>query len=232
MTELSRAPKKPLTVEQQRLVEAELGRVEPAARRLLSRYAGLVELDELVALGREGLVEAARSFDPKMGVPFGGFAYHRMQGAMLEGVRSLSKSARLQRVGARAAQGYLAVVRNEQDVMSDTEEQTQAHLYAFSDGLVAAMFHAVASEARRIPEEEIAERELYRKAMGALGAARTRLAPEDRALLDAMYDENRTLGEAAERIGVSYSTAYRAHKRVLTELRHELVREGVDESPT
>jgi RNA polymerase sigma factor for flagellar operon FliA len=48
-----------------------------------------VDVDELVGLGAQGLVDAARRFDAGRGVPFAAYARPRVQGAMLDGLRAL-----------------------------------------------------------------------------------------------------------------------------------------------
>src|SRR5262245_46020795 len=41
-----------------------------------------IETKELRAASLLGLVEASRNFDPILGIPFGGFAHHRIRGAV------------------------------------------------------------------------------------------------------------------------------------------------------
>jgi len=57
--------------------------------RFLARRLGetCATLDDLRGFGREGLLDAARSFDDGRGVPFGHWAALRIQNAMLDGVR-------------------------------------------------------------------------------------------------------------------------------------------------
>lgn len=71
-------------------VEAGFVWVKAAARRLARKAGPAAELDELVGWGSQGLVEAARSFDPERGVPFAAYARVRVHGAMLDGMRSMS----------------------------------------------------------------------------------------------------------------------------------------------
>src|SRR5512134_1804578 len=71
-------------------LEHQLGWVRAAARRLARRAGPAAEVEELVGWGSEGLVEAARSFDPARGVPFAAYARARVHGAMLDGMRAMS----------------------------------------------------------------------------------------------------------------------------------------------
>src|SRR5580698_9565045 len=54
------------------------------ARRVGEAHA---TLDDLCAFGREGLLDAARAFDERRGVPFDGWASLRIRSAMIDGVR-------------------------------------------------------------------------------------------------------------------------------------------------
>src|SRR5450631_1778694 len=47
-----------------------------------------VALEDLVAYGDKGLVEAASRFDRTKGIPFGAFAWRRVEGSIVDGIRA------------------------------------------------------------------------------------------------------------------------------------------------
>lgn len=47
----------------------------------------MLPVSEMVSFGREGLLDAARRYDPERGVPFRRFAHYRVRGAVLDGMR-------------------------------------------------------------------------------------------------------------------------------------------------
>ena len=49
----------------------------------------MIEFDDLVGFGMQGLLEAAQRFDDRHGVAFTTFAYYRVRGAMFDGLRSM-----------------------------------------------------------------------------------------------------------------------------------------------
>jgi RNA polymerase sigma factor for flagellar operon FliA len=53
-----------------------------------------VELEDLVAYGSQGLVEAANRFDGSKGIPFAAFARHRISGAIVDGIRTQHRLGR------------------------------------------------------------------------------------------------------------------------------------------
>ena len=61
--------------------------VHGLANRLRRELCLRGEIDDLIAFGFGGLLEAKRRFDPTRGVRFQTFAYYRVRGAMLDGVR-------------------------------------------------------------------------------------------------------------------------------------------------
>jgi DNA-directed RNA polymerase specialized sigma subunit len=65
----------------------------PMVRRMASRYThtGLGS-DDAVGVGAVALVEAARRYDHRRGVPFAGFAFFRVRGAMRDACRAQAGS--------------------------------------------------------------------------------------------------------------------------------------------
>lgn len=57
------------------------------ARRFRLRRA---ELADLIGYGLEGLIQAANRFDPSRGNQFSTFAYYRIRGAIIDGVKSIA----------------------------------------------------------------------------------------------------------------------------------------------
>ena len=64
--------------------------VETLACRLRRELALQGGLDDLMAFGYGGLLEAHARFDATRGVRFQTYAYHRVRGAMLDGVRKMA----------------------------------------------------------------------------------------------------------------------------------------------
>lgn len=71
------------------LVMTHVDLVKAMASRLRRRLPSQVEVSELVSVGVLGLIDAATRYQPTLGVPFDAFARRRIQGAMLDALRSL-----------------------------------------------------------------------------------------------------------------------------------------------
>lgn len=70
--------------------EAEMGLVDAIASQIHREVGDFLDVRELVSYGLEGLLTAARRYDPDRGIPFRKFAYHRVRGAILDGMRAYS----------------------------------------------------------------------------------------------------------------------------------------------
>ena len=71
------------------------------ARRLSAKLPSTVELDDLIAAGCFGLMEALAGFDPKRGIKFETYSPRRIRGAILDHLRSLDWVPRLERSRAK-----------------------------------------------------------------------------------------------------------------------------------
>jgi RNA polymerase sigma factor for flagellar operon FliA len=63
--------------------------VKYVANRLAMNLSSLVELDELISYGIEGLIDAIEKFDYKRNIKFETYAITRIRGSMIDGLRSM-----------------------------------------------------------------------------------------------------------------------------------------------
>lgn len=82
----------PLTEEQREWVRRNAGVVQQVARRVGHKLRDVHESD-LVSAGEEGLVQAAREYDPEGGRTFASWAWIRVQGATSMRCGSCTRSA-------------------------------------------------------------------------------------------------------------------------------------------
>lgn len=196
-------------------LEDQLVWVRAAARRLARRAGPAAEVDELVGWGSEGLVEAARSFDPGRGVPFAAYARARVRGAMLDGMRAMSPLP-------------LAVHRARGDAPEDEPGDAESRLCARftsarADGLLCETTEAadgpVATAcSEQGPEALAARRQLRRLVAHAVGA----LPPAEAELVRLHVLGDQSLAQAAEHLGVGEDRAGRLYRRALQRLRGSL----------
>src|SRR5690606_300924 len=126
---------------------------------------------------REGLLDAARRFDPARGVSFRTFAYYRVRGAMLDGLRKMGAWSRrgyervaLLQAAQSPAEGCYedhAIIGRDLDP-ARAEQMMREHMASMATAMTLGLFAASAVESREViavgrtddPEAEYASAEL------------------------------------------------------------------------
>jgi RNA polymerase sigma factor for flagellar operon FliA len=192
-----------------------------------------VDLDDLVSYGQVGLAEAARDYQEGRG-HFTTYAYHRVRGAILDG---LSKTRWFNR--ADYYRGKYEEMADEV-LQSDQAEQSEstgdlnqdvrwlknmggalATVYMFchsKDGQTDGA-GAVADDSAASPPAQLLKREIHER----LHQLVNELPSDAAALIRGAYFEGLSLKEAGERIGVSKAWASRLHAKALNQLAQSLV---------
>ena len=98
-----------------RLIQQHLGLVQSLARKLRKQITARIEFDDLVGYGSKGLIEAAERFDPSHGASFTTFAYYRVRGAMLDGLRTMGWYSRADYARYRAEERANQYLQNQSD---------------------------------------------------------------------------------------------------------------------
>ena len=226
--------------ERARLVERHLDLAVRAAKSIYPRVKAHVEFDELVALGNTGLAEAAQRYEPDRGASFNTFAWYRVQGAIIDGLRKQTNLPRREwakLVALRAASEYLEH-RGERDAgaaQRGVAAPSGADALAAMKSAMAAIktMYVTSLEAMReggfdpagdpsSVDEKIDTTRLARR----LSKAFETLPERERALMRMHYWEGKNLLEAGAALGISKSWASRMHAQAVDRLRGML-----DESP-
>jgi RNA polymerase sigma factor for flagellar operon FliA len=228
------------------LVEQHLHLVHSIAAKLKRRLGKTMEPGDLVGYGTQGLIEAAKKFDPKQGTAFGTFAYYRIRGAIFDGMRTMGWYSRGDYARFRAeerANEYMAAAsereaadrsarpagaassksQNKSEDKSEVLEEIAEIL-----GAVATV-HITSIEAARdapddrfkAPDEEVLEAEGRERVRAALAT----LPEKERRLMELYYFADMNLEDAGKKLGLSKSWASRLHSRAVNHLR-EVLEEG------
>jgi RNA polymerase sigma factor for flagellar operon FliA len=217
--------------------ESQLGLVEVLARQVGRALGQGVSLDELVSYGREGLLDAARRFEPARGVPFRSYANYRVRGAIVDGVRA---SASVPRRAYQRISGYQAALRVSEGASEDIQtplplgfERAQAeqalgdHLAAMATalavGLLAGTARGEEGELTTVspsedPEEALARAELS----AAIRMAVADLPHPECVLVQRHYLDGERFDVVAQELGLSKSWASRLHTRAIGRLSKRL----------
>jgi RNA polymerase sigma factor FliA len=217
--------------------ESALDLVESMVRRLARELGPGADLDELRSFGREGLLDAARKFDPERGVPFRGYASFRVRGAIMDGVRA---SARLPRRAHERLSGIQAGARTSEGMLEDAFAPTTSggsaedadralaeHLAAMATavavGLLSTTVYGDSNERIPLATDASPEEALGRaEALELVRRSIAELPHEEGELVRRHYLEGERFDDVAKELGLSKSWASRLHTRAIKRLTEKL----------
>jgi RNA polymerase sigma factor FliA len=198
---------------------------EPFVRSIVkhtSAQLGLeCDIEDLVAFAYEGLLEAHKRFDPARGVQFKTFAYYRVRGALVDGVRRMAYLPRRAHARLKAAEALDLETESltHGARASATDAETSLRTLDQVLGQAAAAYCIAASvEVEGDPEHALAAREDRGRVRRALAS----LPEQERFLIQGHYLDGRHFDELAAELGLSKSWASRLHTRALRLMRAAL----------
>jgi RNA polymerase sigma factor for flagellar operon FliA len=222
------------------LVEKHLPLVQSIARKLKAQITARIDYDDLIGYGSKGLIEAAERFDPKHGVAFTTFAYYRIRGAMLDGLRTMGWYSRADYARYRAEERANEYLQNQSDregaAATGPKETTAAPSANTSTeatlGSLAAVLGSIATvhitsleaastvadERLPAPDAQLDTGRLSARLRDAVKA----LPDRERNLMELYYFADKNLEEAGAAMGLSKSWACRLHARAVDLLREQL----------
>lgn len=222
------------------LVMEHAGLVKALALRLAQRLPPQVEVGDLISVGTLGLIDAASRYQPTTGVPFDAFARRRVQGAMLDALREMDWAPRSARRMRRTLDTTMATLRHslqreptEAEIaqaldLPETElQKTLDQLRTIDLGLMrqldttgpggeAALEVAIDTSEGVVSQIERAEMRAY------LANAISELPERERHILALYYEEELTLAEIGEVLGVSESRVSQLRTLAISRLRVSL----------
>lgn len=214
---------------QAKLIESCSGLVRSLAWTIHRKMPRSISLEDLVAYGHLGLVEAANNYDPAKGNQFITFAYYRIRGAILDGLKKMSWFSPIHYHAGRyehVADDVLEVESSNAISPEDIEGQTD-WLIRTSRSLSVAYLSSSAwnEEAMQVSsgQETAGKKESEQIVRQMLDA----LEGDAGLLLRATYLEGLSLTDAAKKVGISKSWASRLHVRTLERLALALKQLGI-----
>jgi RNA polymerase sigma factor for flagellar operon FliA len=232
-----------------RLVMEHLSLVKTLAQRLAQRLPSQVEVADLVSVGVLGLIDAATRYKPTLGVPFDAFARRRVQGAMLDSLRDLDWAPRSLRRLRREVDSAVASARrrlgrepeereiaNEMSLTPAEYERALEQLRTLEIGAVRSL-DSTSEDGNShlemcVDPGEGASAQLERKELRQhLARAIQELPERERHILSLYFEEELTLAEIGQVIGVGESRVSQLRSLALSRLR-SLLRESLRPAET
>ena len=223
-----------MAADRDRLVAQHLSLVHAIAAKLKRTLGRSIEFDDLVGYGTKGLLEAAERFDASQGAAFSTFAYYRVRGAMLDGLRTMGWYSRSDYARYRAEERANEYLQNQSERESAGKEASggatagaAAALESIAEilGGVATIHitsleaaSGVADERLPPPDADLERVQASARVRQALG----KLPEKERQLMEMYYFGDKNLEAAGAALGLSKSWACRLHARAVGLLRAAL----------
>ncbi|HZL16459.1 MAG TPA: sigma-70 family RNA polymerase sigma factor [Polyangia bacterium] len=183
-----------------------------------------IELDDLLAYGAKGLLDAATRFDAAKGVAFSTFARHRIRGAIVDGIRTqhwVSRRVykRLREEEARAAQAPDGPSQIDSATTPGLRVPASSRGGNYEHTALTTGWTGARWNGRTMANLPVEEDETLKMAV----ASQLRFLPDlERRLLELFYFEGKDLTQAGAVLGLQRSWASRLHARALEALRAAL----------
>jgi len=223
-----------------------LAGVKFLAGRLASRLPAHVDVEDLIQVGLMGLLQCAERYDSARGVKFQTYANRRVQGAMLDYLRSLDWRPRSVRKRSRQMAEAVAAVEqrtgesaSEEDLademgMSTPELRGWLQDYCSRGEHSAINFFdrgteenpedlmSLIADPGDSPETVVEKCEMRDK----LALAIEKLPENERVVLTLYYFEQRTMREIGRKLGVKQARISQLHSQALRRLRLRMRRQA------
>lgn len=230
-------PSSSLIFDRDALIEQHRSYVRALAIRVLQTLPSAVDLNDLIAYGNIGLIEAAERYDPRRGVTFSTFAHYRIKGAIYDGLREMGYYSRSSNVRLRWSTQANDLLRSSIDDELASPESAAASVddeiaatESLIDTLIPVYLLSLGSDAvPEIPDshalsmEQIEQRELIGIVMRLLSG----LSADEQQLIEALYFKHISMTELAARMGITKSWISRLHARAIKHLRDALRQQGI-----
>jgi RNA polymerase sigma factor for flagellar operon FliA len=206
--------------------------------------ASMLDREDAMAYGVEGLIQAVDSYDPDRGVTFASFAVRRIRGSILDAVRrmdilprSLRKTTReLERASLELSQMLgrwpttkeLALktgmgVDQVRSLMGHSGTRTVSLEKMMGDGVQEGITPWEAADPDELSDPAAAAD--HKASMQLLGSALSSLSSRDKTIVELRYGRSLAFHEIGRIMNLSESRVCQLHKRILNSLGKRLRRE-------
>ncbi|WP_166375926.1 sigma-70 family RNA polymerase sigma factor [Aeromicrobium phragmitis] len=206
-------------------------------REMMSRVPAHVSRDDLTAAGLAALVQAARSFDDSLGVPFAKYAVRRIRGAVIDELRAVDWASRSVRRRAREVERTRAELAGAlgrvpahaeiatamgvpvDEVLANDQDVARAEIIALSSPAGSVIADLLPAHGPT-PEQMVEHREQLDYLVHAIAELPERL----RRVVEGYFLQELPMAELAAELGVTESRISQIRAEALTLIRAAMQR--------
>jgi len=229
-----------VVLRRERLVMEHLAQVRIIAGRIHDRLPDHILLEDLIASGIVGLLNAIDNFDPSLNIQLRTYAEHRIHGAIMDSLRGMDWAPRDVRKRSRLIEGAIYRVKqrlgrepNEDEIAAELEmpvseyhqwladaRSVEIHRLTAGDENGQDLIDVISDDETLWPSRIVERSELER----LLALAIERMPKQERVVLSLYYYEELTLREIAEVMGMHLSRIGQLRVQAILRLRSHLER--------
>lgn len=224
-----------------------LSLVKRVAFEMREHLPAHVEVDDLVGAGAMGLLDAVRKFDARKHVKIETYARYRIRGAILDGLRSFDTASRDMRRKNKKAESVYRYLEVKLGRAANDAEMAEAMGISLKkwyrtvqelQSMGVDWLRPMQAAEMKLPDEDsiVAENQedpfdlCYRREQrDALNQALARVSERERVVVTLYYQQDLTMKQIGEQLGIDESRVSQIHSAALAHLRHKV--EGLQRSP-
>ncbi|WP_299546046.1 RNA polymerase sigma factor FliA [uncultured Helicobacter sp.] len=207
--------------------------IKAMAFRLKERLPASVDFSDLISIGTEELIKLARKYDSSLNDSFWGYARPRVQGAMLDYLRSLDPLSRNMRTLIKRIDKAIAIYYNEHQEEPDNaylSELLKESEEKIKEARVAGEIYSVMPIDDQLGQQEegtlesIEKEELIAVILQILEHA----TPNEQLVIQLYYYEELSFKEISQVLEVSETRISQLHRAVIRKVRQHLEEGGLN----
>jgi RNA polymerase sigma factor for flagellar operon FliA len=209
--------------------------------QIFQSLSAKVDFEELNSYGLLGLVEAAERYDPTRGASFVTFSYHRIRGAIFDGLRQMGyfKGENKTKAWQANVSELLQSASDDFDASSGqkslaVDNEIEAVGLLFDDLITSYILSVGLDEVEELvdpglsPYQQLAERDELHFILKVV----EELSEDEQELIRQIYFQQISMTKIAEQRGTTKSWISRLHTRTIQHLRDKLREKGILETPS
>ncbi|STQ86259.1 RNA polymerase sigma factor FliA [Helicobacter muridarum] len=202
--------------------------VKAMAFRLKERLPSSIDMNDLVSIGTEELVKLARRYDVNKNDSFWGYARTRVNGAMLDYLRTLDIVSRSSRKLIKAIEAETSRYFNEfEEEPSDeylskvlNEDVEKIHQARFVSDVYSVV--PLDEQFNVLEDHDILQYCEHKELMGLIQKVLSKLSEREQLIIQLYYLEELSLAEISEILDITESRISQISKEVIKKIRKEI----------
>jgi RNA polymerase sigma factor (sigma-70 family) len=224
-------PPKRTKAQENALVSRAMALVEGRVKSVMRMFPGLLADADAYSAAGFAVAQVVRGYDEVKDPSYEAYARVRIDGALLDLVRSASQAKKILRAVWAGGGAVQAHHREGYNIITDRDDRLRELGLGFAEDLAAAGFAGgVAARSRESPEEQAAQA-AYVDAVEMLREAFGKLSADELLVAQAVFYDGMKLVDIEQELGIPYITVRRRFERAVTKLKKALIKLGLRRAP-